>query len=153
MTIYYLYPITVVNISIYESVKKFIGWPRYSHGMLPNEVYFSVWFPLLSTHFFHWCCSAWISLVKKVINSRYDISLWPVNFSAHPQKFHTLNVKTIKELSTNFLLFFYCKTNVAFTFYECLTSNKNQKTKSKLPMCKKMFFLTMSFFNNDGVWF
>ena len=27
-------------------------------------------------HFFHWCCSAWILLVKKVINSRYDVIIW-----------------------------------------------------------------------------
>ena len=41
-----------------------------------------------SAHFFHWCCSAWIPLVKKVINSRYDLIIWtfqPMNFSAHPR--------------------------------------------------------------------
>ena len=26
-----------------------------------------------STHFIYWCCSAWISLVKNLVNSRYDI--------------------------------------------------------------------------------
>ena len=32
--------------------------------------------PLQFTHLFHWFCSALIPLVTKVINSRYDVSLW-----------------------------------------------------------------------------
>ena len=28
------------------------------------------------THFSHWCFSAWIPLVKEVINSRYDVMIW-----------------------------------------------------------------------------
>ena len=39
-------------------------------------------FLLLFIHFFYWCCSALIPLVKKVNNSRYVIIQW--TFQPHP---------------------------------------------------------------------
>ena len=42
----------------------------------------------LAVHFSHWCCNAWIPLVKKVIKSRYEVIIWifqPMIFSAHPR--------------------------------------------------------------------
>lgn len=77
---FFLLPLKFFVI-IWCSVEKLIGWPRYSHRMWPNEVYFSTYFyfsPLQSTCIFCRCCSAWIPCVtklsfcwsKKVINSR-----------------------------------------------------------------------------------
>ena len=65
-----------IYIYILGSAEKFIGWPKYSYEMWPNEVYFSTKSTMPSPHFFHHCCCAWISLEKKVCNSRYDISQW-----------------------------------------------------------------------------
>ena len=66
---------------IRKSTEKFIGWPRYSHGMWPNEVYFSSWFLLWSTNFFLRCCIAWIPSVKRsstsdMMSSCELFSLW-----------------------------------------------------------------------------
>ena len=30
------------ELPVQESAEKFIDWPRYSHGMRPNEIYFSI---------------------------------------------------------------------------------------------------------------
>ena len=49
--------------------EKFIGWPRYSLGMWPNEVYFSTW----STHLFDWCLDPKNVKSQKIINNRYDV--------------------------------------------------------------------------------
>ena len=51
------------------------------------RIFLKIKFFLQSPYFYHWCDTAWILLVKNVINSRSDI-IWtfqPVNSSAHSQ--------------------------------------------------------------------
>ena len=71
----YRFSLDTFWIYIWRLSEKFIGWPRYSHRMWPSEGYFVTYFLLWCTHSFHWCCSAWIPLIKKVINSRYDVCI------------------------------------------------------------------------------
>ena len=53
--------------------ENFLDWPIYARGMWLNEVEFSTYFLLQSTLSFYHCCTTWISLVKKVMTSRYVI--------------------------------------------------------------------------------
>ena len=85
--LYILYLAQTMNILTQVLVEKLIGWPRYCHGLWPNG-FFNIGPPSLSTRFFHWYSSALISLVKKVIHSRYDFIIWnvqPMNIPFHPR--------------------------------------------------------------------
>ena len=80
-----------------NEVHLIVDWKvhRLTNRMWQNEANFSTCSSLLTYNSFHRYCSTWIRLVKRVINSRYYIIIWPsqiLNFSAHPRhsihKFH-----------------------------------------------------------------
>ena len=57
----------LIYIYIYIYICMWVGSNvhQLTHGKWLKEVYFSTYYPLWSIHFFRWCCSAWILLVKK----------------------------------------------------------------------------------------
>ena len=72
--------ICILDFIMRRWAEKFRGWPRYFHGMWPNEVYtlFLLMFQFLDF------------MGQKVISSRYDVIMWtfqPLDFSTHSRKF------------------------------------------------------------------
>ena len=65
----------LTETQIQSSTEKFIGWPRYSQRMEPNEVYFSTLPHLWSTLLLS-VLQCLDPRDQKVITSRYDVSSW-----------------------------------------------------------------------------
>ena len=68
-----------ILVIISRIYKDWLNLQRLTKILSLNETKWNLFFNIVSltyTHFFHWCCCAWILLVKKVINSRYDIIIW-----------------------------------------------------------------------------
>ena len=110
-----------LSTTIQRSAKKFKGWPRYSHGMRLNEFYFLINHSMRSTHF-NRCCSVWIPLVKNVIYSRYDITIWTfqptfvyiVKRSTDENKVRCSKEPDVKKILLYIYIYVYIYTLVAY---------------------------------------
>ena len=82
----------IIIFSVQGSAEKFIAWPKYSHGIWPNKLYFSTWIHLQFTHF-HWS--------KK--SSIADVTF----FSAHPCMWKVINNISNYQCFVNVKLFIW----------------------------------------------
>lgn len=79
--------VSSVQVYIRKLTETFIDGTRYALWMWPDEVYFSILYSVLTTHFFHWCCSSLNPLVKNfrsvaqnIIKSIYDAIIIAILF-------------------------------------------------------------------------
>ena len=99
------------NFKEWGSAEKFISWPRYSHGMWPNEVYF--WRVFLMDQIL---LPSMLQCLKAIGQNSHQHQIWlqPTNFSAHS---HILS----------FFYFYYISVNPVNSFFWCFICTEKRE--------------------------
>ena len=87
--LFYVKPANFIVSSFWVTCYIRVGWKVhrltkiFSWSLTKWDLFFNI-APLVNANIFQWCCSAWITLVQNIINSRYNIITWafqPMNIS------------------------------------------------------------------------
>ena len=109
-----------IHVYLWESAEKFTGWWSYSHGMGPNEVYFST-----VTIVVHTLLPSVLLCLdpigKKVINSRYYIIIWafqPKLLSIYLSIYHSLFISIFQSIYP--LMFISINLSIYLSILDCI---------------------------------
>ena len=132
------------NIILQGLAKKFIGWLKYLSCNVTKCSFIFRYSPqYLSIHFFHLFYSVWIPLIKKVINSRYDIIIWTFqkNYSIdyilliYPWNYDLIKITDrLNNILPTIDFIYELKTNNTLLFEDILLINHNNKLEFKVHL-------------------